>query len=145
MQDSDAISSAQTEYQETYRDVEQRQIKELMGMIGDESSAFFAKYFGEGGDVAGYKDVLRSHLMEYAKGQLGGTVLEGISDKQLYSIFGEAMKPGEAYEQLKAAAAARAAAAADIPEPRLREPPRCRTRYRPSRPPAPGSRFPPER
>ena len=110
MQDADAISSAQTEYQETYRDVEQRQIKELMDMIGNESSSFFAEYFGKGGEISGYEDVLRSHLMEYTKGQLGGTVLEGISDKQLYSIFGEAMKPGEAYEQLKAAAAARAAA-----------------------------------
>ena len=110
MQDADAISSAQTEYQETYRDVEQRQIKELMGMIGDESSAFFAEYFGKDGEISGYKDVLRSHLMEYAKGQLGGTVLDGISDKQLYSIFGEAMKPGEAYKQLQAAEAARQAA-----------------------------------
>ena len=110
MQDADAISSAQTEYQETYRDVEQRQIKELMDMIGDESSAFFAEYFGKDGEIAGYKDVLRSHLMEYAKGQLSGTVLEGISDKQLYSIFGEAMKPGEAYKQLQAAEAAMEAA-----------------------------------
>ena len=116
MQDADAISSAQTEYQETYRDVEQRQIKELMDMIGNESSAFFAEYFGKDGEISGYEDVLRSHLMEYTKGQLGGTVLEGISDKQLYSIFGEAMKPGEAYEQLKAAAAARAAAAAERDE-----------------------------
>ena len=116
MQDADAISSAQAEYQETYRDVEQRQIKELMDMIGNESSAFFAEYFGKDGEISGYEDVLRSHLMEYTKGQLGGTVLEGISDKQLYSIFGEAMKPGEAYEQLKAAAAARAAAAAERDE-----------------------------
>ena len=111
MQDADAISSAQADYQETYRGVEQRQIKELMGMIGDESSAFFAEYFGKDGEISGYADVLRSHLMEYAKGQLGGTVLEGISDKQLYSIFGEAMKPGEAYKQLQAAEAARQAAA----------------------------------
>ena len=103
MQDADAISSAQAEYQETYRDVEQRQIKELMGMIGDESSKFFKEYFEEGGNVRGYKDVLKSHLMEYARGQLGGSVLEGISDDQLYSIFGEAMKPGEAYKQLVAA------------------------------------------
>ena len=110
MQDADTISSAQTEYQETYRDVEQRQIKELMSMIGDESSTFFAEYFGKDGEISGYKDVLRSHLMEYAKRQLGGTVLEGISDKQLYSIFGEAMKPGEAYQQLQAAEAARQAA-----------------------------------
>ena len=67
MQDADAISSAQAEYQETYRDVEQRQIKELMDMIGDESSSFFAEYFGKGGEISGYEDVLRSHLMEYAK------------------------------------------------------------------------------
>lgn len=116
MQDADAISSAQAEYQETYRDVEQRQIKELMGMIGQESSDFFAKYFGEGGDVSGYEDILREHLMEYARGKLGGSVLEGISDKQLYSIFGEAMKPGEAYEQLKAAAEAAAAAREEAAE-----------------------------
>ena len=103
MQDADAISSAQAEYQDTYRNVEQRQIKELMGMIGDESSKFFKEYFEEGGNVRGYKDVLKSHLMEYARGQLGGSVLEGISDDQLYSIFGEAMKPGEAYKQLVAA------------------------------------------
>nr|DAU29749.1 MAG TPA: tail tape measure protein [Caudoviricetes sp.] len=109
MQDADAISSAQTEYQETYRDVEQRQIKELMGMIGDESSKFFKEYFEEGGNVRGYKDVLQSHLMEYAREQLGGSVLEGISDDQLYSIFGEAMKPGEAYNQLVAAEKAKEA------------------------------------
>ena len=103
MQDADAISSAQAEYQETYQDVEQRQIKELMGMIGDESSKFFKKYFGEGRNVRGYKKVLQSHLMEYAREQLGGSVLEGISDDQLYSIFGKAMKPGKAYKQLVAA------------------------------------------
>ena len=103
MQDADAISSAQAEYQETYRDVEQRQIKEIMGMIGDESSKFFQEYFGEGRNVRGYKKALQSHLMEYARGQLGGSVFEGISDDQLYSIFGEAMKPGEAYKQLVAA------------------------------------------
>lgn len=103
MQDADAISSAQAEYQETYGDVEQRQIKELMGMIGDESPKFFGKYFGEGGNVRRYKKALKSHLMDYARGQLGGSVLEGISDDQLYSIFGEAMKPGEAYKQLVAA------------------------------------------
>lgn len=118
MQDADAISSAQTEHQETYRDVEQRQIKELLDMIGDESSKFFAKYFGEGGDgdISGYTGALREHLMEYARGKLGGSVLEGISDKQLYSIFGEAMKPGKAYEQLKAAAAAAAAAREEAAE-----------------------------
>ena len=103
MQDADVISSAQAEYQEAYGDVEQRQIKELMGMIGDESSKFFQKYFGEGGNVRRYKKALKSHLMEYAREQLGGSVLEGISDDQLYSIFGEAMKPGEAYKQLVAA------------------------------------------
>jgi hypothetical protein len=107
MQDADAISSAQAEYQETYRDVEQRQIKELMDMIGSESSKFFADYFEKGGDVSGYAGYLQSHLMEYARGKLGGSVLEGISDAQLYDIFGEAMKPGKAYEQLAAAEAAR--------------------------------------
>lgn len=103
MQDADAISSAQAEYQETYRDVEQSQIKELMDMIGDESSKFFKEYFSEGGNVRKYKSALQSHLMKYAREQLGGSVLEGISDDQLYSIFGEAMKPGEAYKQLVAA------------------------------------------
>nr|DAH20285.1 MAG TPA: tail tape measure protein [Caudoviricetes sp.] len=102
MQDADAISSAQKDYQETYRDAEQRQIKEIMDMIGDESSEFFKKYFGEGGsgDVYGYTGALKEHLMDYARGQLGGTVLEGVSDEQLNSIFGEAMKPGEAYKQI---------------------------------------------
>lgn len=102
MQDADAISSAQKDYQETYRDAEQRQIKEIMDMIGDESSEFFKKYFGEGGsgDVYGYTGALREHLMDYARGQLGGTVLEGASNEKLYSIFGEAMKPGEAYKQI---------------------------------------------
>lgn len=102
MQDADAISSAQKDYQETYRDAEQRQIKEIMDMIGDESSEFFKKYFGEGGsgDVYGYTGALKEHLMDYARGQLGGTVLEGVSDEQLNSIFGEAMKPGDAYKQI---------------------------------------------
>lgn len=102
MQDADAISSAQKDYQETYRDAEQRQIKEIMDMIGDESSEFFKKYFGEGGsgDVYGYTGALKEHLMDYARGQLGGTVLEGVPDEQLNSIFGEAMKPGEAYKQI---------------------------------------------
>ena len=102
MQDADAISSAQKDYQETYRDAEQRQIKEIMDMIGDESSEFFKKYFSEGGsgDVYGYTGALKEHLMDYARGQLGGTVLEGVSDEQLNSIFGEAMKPGEAYKQI---------------------------------------------
>ena len=107
MQDADAISSAQAEYQETYRDVEQRQIKELMDMIGGESAEFFKDYFEKGGAVSGYTGVLQSHLMEYTRGKLGGSVLEGISDAQLYDIFGEAMKPGKAYEQLAAAEAAR--------------------------------------
>lgn len=107
MQDADAISSAQAEYQETYRDVEQRQIKELMDMIGGESAEFFKDYFEKGGAVSGYAGVLQSHLMEYTRGKLGGSVLEGISDAQLYDIFGEAMKPGKAYEQLAAAEAAR--------------------------------------
>ena len=102
MQDADAISSAQKDYQETYRDAEQHQIKEIMDMIGDESSEFFKKYFGEGGsgDVYGYTGALREHLMDYARGQLGGTVLEGASNEKLYSIFGEAMKPGDAYKQI---------------------------------------------
>ena len=48
-----------------------------MDMIGNESSAFFAEYFGKGGEIAGYADVLRSHLMEYAK------ELNGLKEREL--------------------------------------------------------------
>lgn len=101
MQDADAISSAQKDYQETYRGVEQRQTKELMSMLGEESKAFFEEYFSDAGaDVLNYPDALRKHLLQYAQGQISGTVYEGMSKEGLYNIFGEAMKPGEAYQQI---------------------------------------------
>lgn len=110
MQDVDAISSAQADYQETYRDIEQSQIQDLLTMVGNESSAFFEKYFSEGGETRGYKEILKDHLMSYLKENISGTVLEGLSDSELYDTFGKAMQPGEAYEQLVAAEAARNAA-----------------------------------
>ena len=100
MQDADAISSAQKDYQETYRGIEQRQTKELMSMLGNESQAFFEQYFSNGGDVPNYPNALRKHLLQYVKGQISGTVYEGMSEEGLYNAFGEAMKPGDAYKQI---------------------------------------------
>lgn len=100
MQDADAISSAQKDYQETYRGIEQSQTKDLMSMLGDESQAFFKKYFSNGGDVPNYPNALRQHLLQYVKGQISGTVYEGMSEEGLYNTFGEAMKPGDAYKQI---------------------------------------------
>nr|DAL30654.1 MAG TPA_asm: tail tape measure protein [Caudoviricetes sp.] len=100
MQDADAISSAQKDYQETYRGIEQSQTKDLMSMLGDESKAFFKKYFSNGGDVLNYPNALRKHLLQYAQGQISGTVYEGMSEEGLYDTFGEAMKPGYAYKQI---------------------------------------------
>lgn len=100
MQDSDAISSVQKDYQETYRGIEQSQTKDLMSMLGDESKAFFKKYFSNGGDVLNYPNALRKHLLQYAQGQISGTVYEGMSEEGLYDTFGEAMKPGDAYKQI---------------------------------------------
>ena len=101
MQDADAISSAQKDYQETYRGVEQRQTKELMSMLGDESKAFFENYFSNpNADVLNYPDALRKHLLEYAQGQISGTVYEGMSTEDLYNTFGETMKPGDAYNEI---------------------------------------------
>lgn len=101
MQDADAISSAQKDYQETYRGVEQRQTKELMSMLGEESKAFFENYFSNNGaDVLNYPDALRKHMLQYVKGQISGTVYEGMSEEGLYNTFGEAMKPGDAYNQV---------------------------------------------
>lgn len=100
MQDADAISSAQKDYQETYRGIEQSQTKDLMSMLGDESKAFFEKYFSNGGDVLNYPNALRKHLLQYAQGQISGTVYEGMSEEGLYDTFGEAMKPGDAYKQI---------------------------------------------
>lgn len=101
MQDADAISSAQKDYQETYRGIEQRQTKELMSMLGEESKAFFEEYFSDAGaDVLNYPDALRKHLLQYAQGQISGTVYEGMSEGGLYNTFGGAMKPGDAYNQV---------------------------------------------
>ena len=100
MQDADAISSAQKDYQETYRGIEQSQTKDLMSMLGEESQAFFEKYFSNGGDVLNYPNALRKHLLQYVQGQISGTVYEGMSEEGLYDTFGEAMKPGEAYKQI---------------------------------------------
>lgn len=100
MQDADAISSAQKDYQETYRGIEQSQTKDLMSMLGEESKAFFEKYFSNGGDVLNYPNALRKHLLQYAQGQISGTVYEGMSEEGLYDTFGEAMKPGDAYKQI---------------------------------------------
>ena len=100
MQDADVISSAQKDYQETYRGIEQSQTKDLMSMLGEESKAFFEKYFSNGGDVLNYPNALRKHLLQYAQGQISGTVYEGMSEEGLYDTFGEAMKPGDAYKQI---------------------------------------------
>lgn len=104
MQDADAISSAQADYQETYRDVEQSQIQSLMNMIGNESSSFFTDYFSkENADVLGYGEALRDHLMGYLGEKIGGSLFEGMDDAGLYDIFGDAMQPGAAYSQILAA------------------------------------------
>ena len=101
MQDADAISSAQKDYQETYRGIEQRQTKELMSMLGEESKAFFEEYFNDAGaDVLNYPDALRKHLLQYVQGQISGTVYEGMSEEGLYNTFGQVMKPGDAYQQI---------------------------------------------
>lgn len=101
MQDADAISSAQKDYQETYRGIEQSQTKELMSMLGEESKAFFENYFSNpGADVLNYTDALRNHMLQYVQGQISGTVYEGMSKEGLYNTFGEAMKPGDAYQQI---------------------------------------------
>ena len=101
MQDADAISSAQKDYQETYRGIEQSQTKELMSMLGEESKAFFEEYFNNAGaDVLNYPDALRKHLLQYAQGQISGTVYEGMSEGGLYNTFGQVMKPGDAYQQI---------------------------------------------
>ena len=101
MQDADAISSAQKDYQETYRGIEQSQTKELMSMLGEESKAFFENYFSNpNADVLNYPDALRKHMLQYAQGQISGTVYEGMSEEGLYNTFGETMKPGDAYNQV---------------------------------------------
>ena len=107
MQDADAISSAQKDYQETYRGIEQSQKKDLLGMLGDKSSEIFKKYFSEiktYQDVMSYPEYLRDQLMSYLGENIAGTIYEGMSADELYSAFGSAMKPGEAYKMVKQAA-----------------------------------------
>lgn len=107
MQDVDAISGAQADYQETYRGIEQSQKKDLLGMLGDKSSEIFKKYFSESKtyqDVMSYPEYLQNQLMSYLGENIAGTIYEGMSADELYSAFGSAMKPGEAYKMVKQAA-----------------------------------------
>ena len=104
MQDVDAISGAQAEYQETYRGIEQSQKKDLLDMLSDKSSEIFEKYFSESKtyqDVMSYPEYLRDQLMSYLGGNIAGTIYEGMSADELYSAFGSAMQPGEAYKMVK--------------------------------------------
>lgn len=110
MQDADTISSAQADYQETYRGIEQSQIQDILGMIGEESSSFFTEYFTEAkekgyGDIPdasiqNYPNALKNHLMKFVQSKAAGSVLENMSDEQVEKIFGAAMKPGSAYAQM---------------------------------------------
>lgn len=121
MQDADKISSAQADYQETYRGIEQSQIQDILGMIGEESSSFFTEYFTEAkekgyGDIPdasiqNYPNALKNHLMKFVQSKAAGSVLENMSDEQVEKIFGAAMRPGEAYAQMVAALKAKNEAA----------------------------------
>lgn len=107
MQDADAISSAQKDYQETYRGIEQSQKKDLLDMLGDKSSEIFKKYFSESKtyqEVMSYPKYLQNQLMSYLGENIAGTIYEGMSADELYSAFGSAMQPGEAYKMVKQAA-----------------------------------------
>jgi TP901 family phage tail tape measure protein len=114
MQDADAISSAQKDYQETYRDVEQRQMQDILSSLGDKSSAFFSQYFGDGdvtgGKIKRYPSELRKYLMDALKDEISGSVFESLSDSELSKLFGSAMSPGAAFNQIQKAYAARQAA-----------------------------------
>ena len=114
MQDADAISSAQKDYQETYRSIEQSQKKDLLDMLGDKSSAFFSQYFGDGdvtgGKIKRYPSELRNYLMDALKDEISGSVFESLSDSELSKLFGSAMSPGAAFDQIQKAYAARQAA-----------------------------------
>lgn len=114
MQDADAISSAQKEYQETYRGIEQSQKKDLLDMLDDKSSAFFSQYFGDGdvtgGKIKRYPSELRNYLMDALKDEISGSVFESLSDSELSKLFGSAMSPGAAFNQIQKAYAARQAA-----------------------------------
>lgn len=111
MQDADKISTAQADYQSTYRDIEQSQMQELMSMLGDKSAEFFSSFFSNpNAYVPDYPQALREYLMGELKGKVGGSLLESMSDEGLYNIFGDAMKPGPAYAQVLAAWKAKRAA-----------------------------------
>ena len=126
MQDVDKISSAQADYQETYRGIEQSQIQGILDMVGEESSSFFAEYFAKAkkkgyGDIPdasiqNYPKVLKNHLMKFVQSKAAGSVLENMSDEQVEKIFGAAMKPGSAYAQMAAALAAKNEAAEEAAE-----------------------------
>ena len=114
MQDADAISAAQADYQETYRGVEQSQMQEIMSMLGDKSAEFFTDYFtwqsenGAKNDYQNYPAALRKYLEGVLKDSISGSVFEGLSDNELSGIFGEAMRPGAAYGAIVKAEMARA-------------------------------------
>ena len=114
MQDADAISSAQKDYQETYRGVEQDQMQKIISDLGDKSAEFFTDYFtwqSENGAKHDYKDypaALRSYLEGVLKNSISGSVFEGLSDDELSNIFGGAMRPGAAYDMIVDAEMARA-------------------------------------
>lgn len=113
LQDADTISSARADYQETYRGIEQSQLQDLLGMISEEADSFFKEYFTQKTDpdtgekyqisrekYANYPRALINHMMELLRAKGKGSVFENLSDEELYKIFGGAMKPGAAYEQL---------------------------------------------
>lgn len=126
MQDADTISSAQADYQETYRGIEQGQIQGILDKVGKESSNFFASYFtkakakgyGEVPDswVQAYPEVLKKHLMDYVIKQTQGTIFEGAETSQLEKVFGSAMKPGAAFKAMVQAMGAKNAAASEKAE-----------------------------
>lgn len=107
MQDVDAISGAQAEYQSTYRDVEQSQIQSLLQMMSSEAASFFEGFFSEddglgatGIKLERYPEALRNHMMSLLREKGKGSLFENASDEKLYQVFGSAMQPGEAYNQI---------------------------------------------
>lgn len=107
MQDADKISSAQAEYQSTYRDVEQSQIQSLLQMMSNEAASFFEGFFSEddglgatGIKLERYPEALRNHMMSLLREKGKGSLFENASDEKLYQIFGSAMQPGEAYSKI---------------------------------------------
>lgn len=107
MQDADKISSAQAEYQSTYRDVEQSQIQSLLQMMSTEAASFFEGFFSEddglgatGIKLERYPEALRNHMMSLLREKGKGSLFENASDEKLYQLFGSAMQPGEAYSKI---------------------------------------------